>query len=454
MKQTMKTGQSDGTKNGLTFAIHTLGCRVNQEDSQAMVSELLRAGYDQVSFSEKADIYIINTCTVTHLADRKSRQVIRKAVKNNPDALVVVTGCFAQTHSEEAAAIEGVDLVLGVEEKAHLVALLARHLQGNVAEVYVSDVCEAEVFTPISEEIGSGDRTRGFLKIQDGCENFCTYCIVPYARGKVRSLPQEKALAFAEKMVAAGYREIVLSGIHIGAYGKDLSEGENLATLVEEMANIPGLARLRLGSIEPMEITEELLAVVARHNNICRHFHIPLQAGSDKVLAAMGRDYKTTDYACVIKRIRTLFPGAAVTTDVIVGFPGETEDDFMAGYDFIQAMGFSKIHIFPYSIRPGTPAADYPDQIDSSVKKDRCGRLEQLAKKLTAAAEATYIGKEVAVLLEQPCKVAGTEYWQGYTETYLPVLVKAAENERGKIRKVLVKYVKNGIMYGERNESK
>ena len=236
-------------KNGLTVALHTLGCRVNQEDSQAMLSELLRAGYTQVPFTEKADIYIINTCTVTHLADRKSRQVIRKAVKTNPEALVVVTGCFAQTHSEEAAAIEGVGLVLGVEEKANLVSLLASRLQGQSIEVQVSDVSEVSVFTPISETIGSGDRTRGFLKIQDGCENFCTYCIVPYARGKVRSLPLKQAIDFAEKMVTAGYAEIVLSGIHIGAYGKDLAPGENLAKLVEEIAAIPGLARLRLGSI-------------------------------------------------------------------------------------------------------------------------------------------------------------------------------------------------------------
>lgn len=436
-------------KNGLTVAIHTLGCRVNQEDSQAMLSELLQSGYTQVAFTEKADIYIINTCTVTHLADRKSRQVIRKAVKTNPEALVVVTGCFAQTHSEEAAAIAGVGLVLGVEEKAHLVKLLASRLSGQDIAVQVSDLEAVDTFTPISQEIGSGDRTRGFLKIQDGCENFCTYCIVPYARGKVRSLPRKQAVAFAEKMVAAGYSEIVLSGIHIGAYGKDLAAGENLARLVGDIAEIPGLARLRLGSIEPMEVTTELLAVVRDHANICRHFHIPLQAGCDKTLAAMGRDYTTADYAKVITCMKELFPDVAVTTDVIVGFPGETEEDFQAGYDFIAEMGFSKIHIFPYSIRPGTPAAEYPEQVDSAVKKKRCDTLEQLAKKLTERTMSAYIGKEVTVLLEQPCRVAGKDYWQGYTEHYLPALVEGSNEEKGKIIKVLVKFVQNGIMYGD-----
>lgn len=391
---------------------------------------------------------------MTHLADRKSRQVIRKAVKTNPEALVVVTGCFAQTHSEEAAAIEGVGLVLGVEEKANLISLLASRLQGQSIEVQVSDVSEVSVFTPISETIGSGDRTRGFLKIQDGCENFCTYCIVPYARGKVRSLPLKQAIDFAEKMTAAGYREIVLSGIHIGAYGKDLAPDENLAKLVGEIAAIPGLARLRLGSIEPMEVTEELLAVVAGYTNICRHFHIPLQSGCDKTLTAMGRDYKTVDYSGVIARIKELFPAAAVTTDVIVGFPGESETDFQTSYDFIEKMGFSKIHIFPYSVRPGTPAAGYPDQVDSMVKKNRCERLEQLARRLTEHVETAYIGKEVAVLLEQPCKVAGKSYWQGYTENYLPILAEAGEMERGNIRKMLVKFVQNGIIYGEISKDK
>ena len=441
-------------KNGLTVAIHTLGCRVNQEDSQAMLSELLRAGYNQVPFTEQADIYIINTCTVTHLADRKSRQMIRRAAKQNPGALVVVTGCFAQTHSEEAAAIEGVGMVLGVEEKAHLLSLLNRHFQGEGVAVQVSDLEEVSVFTPISQEIGSGDRTRGFLKIQDGCENFCTYCIVPYARGKVRSLPHSKAVAFAEKMVAAGYGEIVLSGIHIGAYGKDLAAGENLARLVDHIAAIPGLLRLRLGSIEPMEVTAELLDTVARHDNICRHFHIPLQSGCDKTLSAMGRDYTTGDYARVIAHIKKLFPEATVTTDVIVGFPGETEQDFQQSYDFIETMGFSKIHIFPYSIRPGTPAADYEGQVAGEVKKERSDRLEQLAKRLTERIETAYIGKEVAVLLEQPCKVAGKSYWQGYTENYLPILAEAGEMERGNIRKMLVKFVQNGIIYGEISKDK
>lgn len=436
-------------KNGLTVAIHTLGCRVNQEDSQAMLSELLQSGYTQVAFREKADIYIINTCTVTHLADRKSRQMIRKAIKTNPEALVVVTGCFAQTHSEEAAAIPGVDMVLGVEEKASLVSLLQRHFQGDDIAVQVSDLDEVDTFTPISQEIGSGDRTRGFLKIQDGCENFCTYCIVPYARGKIRSLPQEEAVSFARKMVAAGYKEIVLSGIHIGAYGKDLGTGANLARLVGDIAEIPGLLRLRLGSIEPMEVTEELLAVVRDHANICRHFHIPLQAGCDKILAAMGRDYTVADYEKVIDSIKELFPNAAITTDVIVGFPGEGSEDFQASYDFIEKMEFSKVHIFPYSIRPGTPAAEYPGQVDSGIKKKRCDILEQLAKKLTERITSAYIGKEVTVLFEQPCRVAGKDYWQGYTEHYLPALAEAGRDEKGEIRKVLVKFVQNGIMYGE-----
>ncbi len=436
-------------KNGLTVAIYTLGCRVNQEDSQAMLSELLQAGYTQTAFTEKADIYIINTCTVTHLADRKSRQMIRKAVKMNPDALVVVTGCFAQTHSEEAAAIEGVGMVLGVEEKANLVSLLAGRLSGQGIAVQVSDLDEVDTFTPISQEIGSGDRTRGFLKIQDGCENFCTYCIVPYARGKVRSLPHEQAVDFAGRMAAAGYREIVLSGIHIGAYGKDLGAEENLARLVSDIAEIPGLTRLRLGSIEPMEVTAELLEAVSDHANICRHFHIPLQAGCDKTLAAMGRDYQTSDYEKIIACIKEVFPDATITTDVIVGFPGESAADFQASCDFIEKIGFSKIHIFPYSIRPGTPAAEYAGQVDSTVKKKRCEALEQLAKRLTERVETAYIGKEVSVLFEQPCKVAGKEYWQGYTESYLPVLIEAKEAVRGEVGKVLVKFVQNGIMYGE-----
>ncbi|HHW15551.1 MAG TPA: tRNA (N(6)-L-threonylcarbamoyladenosine(37)-C(2))-methylthiotransferase MtaB, partial [Firmicutes bacterium] len=386
-----------------TIAFHTLGCKVNQYDTGSVAALFREAGYEVVDFSSPADVYVVNTCTVTGLGEKKSRQMLRRARRQNPRAVVVALGCYAQTAPSEVAGIPGVDLVVGTAGRRELVRLVdeaRRHRSaasvpesdgrgpgdagGGPAAVAVEEYGRTAAF----EELGTGavvERTRATVKVQEGCRQFCSYCKVPYARGPERSRPPAAVLAEVERLVAAGFSEVVLTGIHLGSYGRDLEDcpAWDLARLAARVAGVPGLARLRLSSVEPTDVTDELIALVRENPVLCRHFHLPLQSGDDAILRRMNRRYTTAEYARVAERIRAAVPEVAVTTDLIAGFPGETEESFARTLAFVQEMAFSRLHVFPYSRRRGTPAAAFPAQVPAPVKRARVDRLIALGRELS-----------------------------------------------------------------------
>ncbi|SHI33563.1 tRNA (N(6)-L-threonylcarbamoyladenosine(37)-C(2))-methylthiotransferase MtaB [Desulfofundulus thermosubterraneus] len=430
-----------------TVAVTTLGCKVNQYESAALATLFRERGYKVVDFSEPADIYVINTCTVTHLGDRKSRQLIRRATRNNPHARVVVTGCYAQTSPEEVLSIPGVDLVVGTRDKSRIVDLveeLEGHDRGPLAVVrdVFADRDYEELPVPALPS-----RVRAFLKIQEGCNNYCAYCIIPFARGPLRSRDPENVLAEAGRLVAWGFKELVLTGIHTGAYGQDRPGGPDLAGLVERLAEIPGLVRLRLSSVEPMDITDKLVDIMATRPNVCRHLHIPLQSGDDTVLARMRRHYTTAWFRELVQRVRGLVPGIAITTDIIVGFPGETDGQFENTFNFVREMAFARLHVFKYSPRQGTAAASFPDQISAPVKEARSRRLIALGDELARSFAAKHIGQEVQVLVEEelPEKEG---FFAGLTDNYLRVIFPARENPVGELVTVRVEGIKGGDLKG------
>ena len=411
--------------NTKSFAIITLGCKVNQEEGAAIAALFLAAGYREADFSMPADIYIINTCTVTQLADRKSRQMIRRALNISPTPFVIVTGCYAQTSAEDIAGIEGVDLIIGTEEKAHIVEIAEKYTAKNIAAPLpakeISDIGKAKVFKQIESSSRGQKRTRAYLKIEDGCEQFCTYCIVPYARGPVRSLPVDKAVSEARQLLAAGHKEIVLSGIHVGVYGRDLPNAD-LITLIKAILPLTGLARLRISSIEPQQVSERLIELMAAEPAICRHLHIPLQSGSDNILRAMNRHYTTAEYRTLTNKLRSYFPDIAITTDIMCGFPDESEDDFLASAQFVRDIGFADMHIFPYSPRAGTPAASFPNQIAAKIKNRRAAEIKEIAFKSRADYMSGFIGSCLEVLPEYETEIDGRKYCFGHSGNYLPVL--------------------------------
>ena len=398
---------------GKKLAIATLGCKVNQYDTDAVMTQFLEAGYSIVDFDDQADVYIINTCTVTNVGDRKSRQMIRRAHRNNPDAKVVVMGCLAQTSPEEVGEIEGVNLVVGTDQRGRILELIEA-LDVTESASIVDDIFAVHDFEelPISD---FGGRTRAVFKIQDGCNQFCSYCRVPYARGRSRSRYPHKVLSHVERIVQDGYKEIVLTGIHLGLYGRDLNPPVALESIIEQIADIPGVLRLRMGSIEPHEITDELLELVADHPAVCEHLHIPLQSGSNRILERMRRNYTTEDYRGIVEKARAKVPDLAVTTDIIVGFPGETEQDFSETMDFTKEMGFSRLHVFKYSKREGTPAAAFPQQVSSRVKDSRSRCLIQLGEMMAQDYHRSFINRTVQVLVEE----AKDGMASGLTETYI-----------------------------------
>jgi len=397
----------------LTVAFHTLGCKVNFYDTEGIWQLFQNAGYRQVPFESEADVYVINTCTVTNTGDKKSRQMIRRAVRQNADATVVVTGCYAQVAPDEVAAIHGVDLVVGNDRKSQVVELVQKvrdeqHPFGAVGNILKTREFE-ELDVPYFEE-----RTRASLKIQDGCNNFCTFCIIPYARGLIRSRRPENIVSQAQKLVRAGYREIVLTGIHTGGYGADFTN-YRLANLLTDLEAIEGLHRVRISSIEASEIDDELIAVLAHSTKVCRHLHIPLQAGHDQVLRRMNRHYTVAEYADKLAKLRVALPDVAITSDVIVGFPGETDEYFEATANFIRDQKFSQLHVFPYSPRKGTPAAKFTDQVADDVKDARVARLIALSESLTASYAKTFIGQTLEVIPEGPLSATevGAEAYLG-----------------------------------------
>lgn len=404
------------TDTAKRLAVATLGCKVNQYDTDAVVTQFLEAGYTLVDFREPADVYLINTCTVTNLGDRKSRQMIRRAHRSNPGAKVVVMGCLAQTTPEEVAELEGVALVVGTDGRHRILEELERLDEGE-QRTLVDDIFQVTEFEDLPA-LGFTGRTRAALKIQDGCNQFCTYCRVPFARGRSRSRARESVLQQVEQLVAQGYKEIVLTGIHLGLYGADFDPPLNLAQISREVADFPGLLRLRISSVDPHEITSELIELLESHPVVCRHVHIPLQSGSDSVLERMRRNYTSGDFRLIVEELRRRIPEIAITTDIMVGFPGETEEDFQRTLELTREVAFSKIHVFQYSPRAGTRAARFPDQIPAELKESRSQRLIELGDTLSAQFHSSFVGKTVEVLVEQ---MVGERVW-GHTDNYLKVV--------------------------------
>ncbi|MCI3919681.1 tRNA (N(6)-L-threonylcarbamoyladenosine(37)-C(2))-methylthiotransferase MtaB [Paenibacillus sp. TRM 82003] len=421
-----------------TVAFHTLGCKVNFYDTEAIWQLFKNDGYEQVDFeSQTADVYVINTCTVTNTGDKKSRQIIRRAVRRNPDAVIAVTGCYAQTSPAEIMAIPGVDLVIGTQGRDQMLDLVKQVQHDREPINAVRNIMKTRQFEELDVP-DFADRTRAFLKIQEGCNNFCTFCIIPWSRGLLRSREPESVVKQAHMLVEAGYKEIVLTGIHTAGYGEDL-DGYNFASLLRDLSKVDGIERLRISSIEASQITDEVIDVLMSSPKFCRHLHVPLQAGDNDVLKRMRRKYTVEQYAEKIARIRERWPEVAITTDVIVGFPGETEEMFKNGYRFMKEIGFSEMHVFPYSKRTGTPAARMDDQVDEEVKNERVHKLIDLSEEMQLAYANRFVGSELDVIPEREAKGAeGQGLYSGYTDNYLQVVLPGDASLIGQVVKVRV----------------
>lgn len=418
-----------------TVAFHTLGCKVNFYDTEAIWQLFKQEGYEQVDFESTADVYVINTCTVTNTGDKKSRQMIRRAVRRNPDAIIAVTGCYAQTSPAEIMAIPGVDLVIGTQDRDKIMTYVKQLERERQPINAVRNIMKTRTFEELDVP-DFADRTRAFLKIQEGCNNFCTFCIIPWSRGLMRSREPESVIRQARMLVEAGYKEIVLTGIHTGGYGEDM-ENYSLAQLLWDLDKVDGLKRIRISSIEASQITDPVLEVLNASDKMCRHLHIPLQAGDDAVLKRMRRKYTVAEYAEKLEHIRRVMPGAAITTDVIVGFPGETEEMFRNGYRFMEQMQFSEMHVFPYSKRTGTPAARMEDQIDEELKNARVHELIDLSERMQLAYAQRFVGQVLEVIPERDYKGSpGQGLVMGYTDNYLQLVFEGSEDWVGQVCKV------------------
>lgn len=411
------------------IAFYTLGCKVNQADTASMENLFLRSGHQLVSFDGEADVYIINTCVVTNTGQRKSRQTIHRAIRKNPNALIVVTGCYPQTAAEEVKAIAGVDMIIGNQDRAQIVQLVEERLAHRQTDTL--DAVHKLTASTAFEEMAAGDitdKTRAFLKIQEGCNQFCTYCIIPYARGPLRSRSLESIRTETQRLISAGFKEIVLIGIHLGCYGKENPDGPTLYDAVKNVLDVPGVQRLRLGSLESVEVEPRLLTLMQEDARFCRHLHLPLQSGCDKTLQAMHRPYTTVKFKTLLADIKTRVPDIAITTDVIVGFPGETEADFETTCKFAESCGFSKMHIFPFSARKGTPAEKFAGAVTEAVKKERADILGRIDETMHKTFLQAMVGQKTEVLFEQP---AGEDYFEGLTGNYQRVFVKSGGRNLG-----------------------
>jgi len=430
-----------------SVAFHTLGCKVNHYETEAIWQLFKEAGYDRGDFEKNSDVYVINTCTVTNTGDKKSRQVIRRAVRKNPDAVICVTGCYAQTSPAEIMAIPGVDIVVGTQDRTKLLGLIDEFRTERQPINAVRNIMKNRIYEELDVPTFS-DRTRASLKIQEGCNNFCTFCIIPWARGLMRSRDPQEVIRQAQQLVDAGYLEIVLTGIHTGGYGEDLKD-YNLARLLRDLeTQVKGLKRLRISSIEASQLTDEVIDVLNASTTIVRHLHIPIQSGSDTVLKRMRRKYTMTFFAERLNRLREALPHLAITSDVIVGFPGETEEEFMETYNFIRDHGFSELHVFPYSKRTGTPAARMEDQVPEEVKNERVHRLIELNDQLAKQYASTFEDEVLEVIPEEKYKLnPESGLYEGYSDNYLKVVFAADESMVGKI--VRVKIAQAGYPYNE-----
>ena len=425
-------------------AICTLGCKVNTYESEAVKKQFENHGYICVDFSDVADVYIINTCTVTHLGDRKSRQMIRRTKAINPKSTLVVMGCYSQVAPHEVAKIKEVDVIIGTDKKAHIYDAVEEFLQNNKKLNLVGDISKKTDFEELEVTSYEG-RTRAIIKIQDGCNNFCSYCIIPYARGRIRSRSIESTLREAERLVSHGFCEIVLVGIHIASFGRD--SGESLIDLLTRLNNIEGIKRIRMGSLEPTLFDDEFTKAIARLPKICRHFHLSLQSGCDETLKRMNRKYTTADYMASVNRIRNAFSDVAITTDIMVGFPGETDEEFARTMEFAEKVAFAEAHIFKYSIRKGTAAEKMPGQIDPMVKEERSKKLINLTNKTQSDFLNSMVGKTVSVLFERECKDQKGTY-EGKTDNYITVMAKSDKEISAKFANVKIERINKDFAEG------
>lgn len=427
-------------KKAASFA---LGCKVNQYESEAIAELFQEKGYEIVGIDEEADVYVINTCTVTNFGDKKSRQLIRKVKRQNENAIVAVVGCYAQTAPQELMKVEGVNLVIGTKDRAQIVEMVENYKTENGVENHVSDIMKERVFEPLSIQ-KLANRTRAYLKIQDGCSQYCSYCIIPYARGPIRSRDPQDVLAEVKRLAENGFKEVVLTGIHVASYGKDRHD-TSLLEILRQVHEVEGIERIRFSSIEPNVVTEEFAQALTELPKVCDHFHLSLQSGCDKTLKEMNRKYDTEKYRQAAATLRKYLPEVALTTDIIAGFPGETEEDFQASYDFAKEIGFAKIHAFPYSPKRGTPAAARKDQLLNAVKAERSHRLIELSDKMADDFIQAYVGKEVEVLYE---RAIGEGIYEGHTTNYIKVKGASDKDLTNVICKTKITKAENEELFG------
>lgn len=430
----------------MKVALYTLGCRVNSYESEAMAEKFIKEGYEVVSFDEFSDVYVINTCTVTNMGDKKSRQMIGRARRHNPEAIIAVVGCYSQIASDEIAQIEGVDVVLGSRNKGDIVYWVNRAREESKQVVEVKDVLKNNKFEQLAISEYQ-DKTRAFLKIQDGCNRFCSYCLIPFARGGVCSKEPEKILKEVKELSKNGFKEIILSGVHTASYGVDLEGNWDLVKILEEINKIEGIERIRIGSIDPTFFTEGVIERICNLEKMCPHFHLSLQSGCDATIRRMNRKYTAQEYKDVVENLRKYMKDVSITTDIIVGFPGESNVEFEATYEFLKGIKLSKMHIFKYSKRTGTKAAEMPFQVDGLIKEERSKKLIELNNALEVEFMEKFLGREMRVLYEEA--ISGKENtYVGYTENYIKVITESDENLEGKIVPTKLAAVKQENMVG------
>lgn len=431
----------------MKVAFSTLGCRVNVYESEAMIEKFIKDGYEITNFEKFSDVYVINTCTVTNMGDKKSRQMISRARRKNPEAIIAVVGCYSQIASDEISKIEGVDVVLGTRNKGDIVYYVNRAREEKKQFVEVSDVLRNKNFEELDIEEYQ-DKTRAFLKIQDGCNKFCSYCLIPFARGAVCSKDPKKLLKEVHELAENGFKEIILSGVHTASYGVDLEGNWSLVKVLEEINKVEGIERIRIGSIDPTFFSEGVIEKITTLEKMCPHFHLSLQSGCDATLKRMNRHYTTEDYKTVVENLRKYISDVSITTDIIAGFPGESERDFNGTYKFLSEIELAKMHIFKYSPRKGTKAAEMMLQVDGNIKEQRSESLITLAEKLENEFMNKFIGRTMNVLYEEESKELSNHY-VGYTPNYIKVITKSDESLQGKIVETRLKEVDKGYILGE-----
>ncbi len=429
----------------MKVAFATLGCRVNQYESEAMTEKFLREAYEVVDYDTFADVYVINTCTVTNMGDKKSRQMISRARRQNPDSIIAVVGCYSQIAPDEVAKIEGVDVVLGTRNKGDIVYWVNRAREVKSQMVEVNDVLRNNEFEELNIEEYQ-NKTRAFLKIQDGCNRFCSYCLIPFARGAVCSKKPDKVISEVKELAAHGFKEIILSGIHTASYGIDLDDKVTLVHLMEQIDVIDGIERVRIGSIDPTFFSNDVIQRIVKLKKLCPHFHLSLQSGCDATLKRMNRHYTSKEYKYVVEELRKNIKDVSITTDIIVGFPGETEEEFNTTYEFLKDVRLSKMHIFKFSPRKGTRAAEMKEQVDGLAKEERSGKLINLSNELEKEFMKQYIGTTMNVLYEQ---VHDSNRYEGYTSNYIKVLAESKVDVEGGILETLINDCENDYLLGK-----